>query len=160
MYISTRRGGSNIYAIDVTPTSKLTSTATTNGVAPKLMWVIRGGATTGYGSLAQTWSRPLVTKIRSGTGVGSGADAESQTKTVLMFAGGYDTTNDIQIPAPTGNGNAIYIIDPLTGERLWWAGNTSSGAELTLAGMDYSIPSDLTLIHSNGDGAQARAYCG
>lgn len=160
MFISTRRGGNDIYAIDVTPTSMLTSPTTTGGVAPKLMWVIRGGVTTGYGSLAQAWSRPLVTKISYGTGTGSGATAESQTKTVLMFGGGYDLLNDGQIPAPTGAGNAIYIVDPLTGERLWWASNTASGADLTLAGMDYSIPSDLALIDANGDGATDRVYVG
>ena len=160
MYISTRRGGKNIYCLDVTPTSKLTSQTALGGVAPKLMWVIRGGVTTGYNSLAQTWSRPLITKIRSGTGNISEGYEESETKRVLIFGGGYDTLNDIQIPAPSASGNAIYIADALTGERIWWASNTSSGADLTLAGMDYSIPSDLSLVDANGDSATDRIYVG
>jgi type IV pilus assembly protein PilY1 len=57
-------------------------------------------------------------------------------------------------------GNAIYIVDPLTGERLWWASNTGSGATLEVSGMDFSIPSDLALMDPDGDGAVDRIYVG
>lgn len=159
LYISTRRGGRNIYALDVTPSSPISSPTATGGVLPKLMWAIRGGTSTGYAALGQTWSRPVVRKISRGTGVGTGADAESALTKVLFFGGGYDPTNDLQIPAPTTSlGNAIFIANPLTGERIWWASNT--GADLNLTNMQYSIASDLTLMDANGDGAVDRLYVG
>lgn len=158
VYFGLRRGGRNIYALDVTPASILTSPSATGGITPKLMWVIQGGVSTGYGSLGQTWSRPTIANIRTGTG-GSGASATSQNTKVLMFAGGYDPANDSSIPAPTTSmGNAIYIVNPLTGQRIWWASNT--GADLNLTNMQFSIPSDLTLMDANGDGAIDRIYVG
>jgi len=160
MYIAMRRGGRNIYAFDVTPTTKLTSATATGGVQPKLRWVIRGGTSTGYAALGQTWSRPVVRTIRSGTGTGSGTTAESATRKVLFFGGGYDAVNDLYIPAPTTTlGNAIFIADPDTGERIWWASSDTS-ANLVLPRMEYSIPSDLALMDSNGDTAVDRIYVG
>jgi len=49
VYVGMRRGGSNYYALDVTDRN-----------APKLKWVLRGGAggTTGFSELGQSWSRP------------------------------------------------------------------------------------------------------
>ena len=163
VYIGMRRGGNNYYALDVTPGSKLTSASTVGGIAPKLLWVIKGGSTgsAGYAALGQTWSKPAVAKIRFGNGIGSGAIAESASKTVLIFAGGYDASQDNVIPIPsTGGGNAIFIADIDTGERLWWASGSTSGADLALANMSYSIPSDLTLMDANGDGNVDRIYTG
>jgi type IV pilus assembly protein PilY1 len=161
MYFSMRRGGRNIYALDVTPTATLTSVTATGGINPKLMWVIRGGTSTGYAALGQTWSQPLIRTIRMGTGAGSGTTAESALTKVALFAGGYDPTNDLQIPAPTtSQGNAIFIANASTGERIWWASGASSGADLQLNNMDYSIPSDLTPLDSNGDSAVDRIYVG
>ena len=161
MFIGMRRGGRNIYALDVTPGSKLTNATSVGGITPKLLWVIQGGTSTGYTALGQTWSKPALTKISYGTGTGSGANAESTTKSVLIFGGGYNTTADEQLIAPAAaNGNAIFIIDPATGERIWWASSSTSGANLALTGMDYPIPSDLALLDANGDGATDRIYVG
>ncbi len=156
IFIGMRRGGNNIYAFDITPTTKLTDPAALGGVKPKLLWVIRGGVTPGFTNLAQTWSKPSVTQIRYGTATAG----NSAPKTVLAFGGGYDTLNDGATPAPSASGNAIYLVDPDTGERLWWASGTGSGADLELAGMNFSIPSDLTLMDSNGDGSTDRIYVG
>lgn len=161
MFIGMRRGGRNIYAFDITPSSTLTN-STVGGLVPKLMWVKRGGTDSEYLSLGETWSRPQVARIRFGS---STTTTDSAFKTVLMFAGGYDPHQD---SAPGGGpwvgadsmGNAIYIVDPLTGERLWWASNTGSGATLEIAGMDFSIPSDLALMDPDGDGAIDRVYVG
>src|SRR5207302_4300883 len=79
---------------------------------------------------------------------------------VLLFAGGYDTNQDNAIPAGTDStGNAIYMVDPLTGSRIWWAGSDSH-ADLVLAQMKYSIPSDLMIEDTNGDGLIDRIYVG
>jgi len=161
IYVGSRRGGRYIYALDVTPTSKVSSASSTTDIKPKLLWAIRGGVSDGYDALGETWSRPLVRNIRMGNGKGTGADAESATTRVLMFGGGYDDINDYQIPAPgTTRGNAIFIADPATGARLWWASGVGSGADLELTGMDFSIPSDLAAMDANGDGSIDRIYVG
>lgn len=160
-YMGMRRGGRNIYALDLTPTSKLTSASAVGGVVPKLLWVIHGGTTTGYDSLGDTWSKPSVTTVRFATGVGSGTSAQSALKKVLMFGGGYNVTSDNVLPAPAVSvSNAIFMADPATGERLWWASGAASTADLKLTGMDYPIPSDLALMDANGDNATDRIYVG
>jgi type IV pilus assembly protein PilY1 len=159
LYVNMRRGGKNIYALDVTPSSILSNPSTTAGnVAPKLMWVIRGGITPGYGSLSNTWSRPVVARVYYNS---------STTKTVLLFGGGYDIVNDAATPAsPTAEGNAIYMVDPATGERLWWASAPNAGCiapecpDLALTNMVYSIPSELGLMDANLDGRIDRIYVG
>jgi type IV pilus assembly protein PilY1 len=160
MYIGMRRGGRNIYAFDVTPSSKMTSQSAT--VTPKLMWVINGGSGN-FVNLGQTWSRPKVTRIRyncTGTVCNDDGSTHSNSKMVLIFGGGYDTNQDNAIPAgPDSMGNAIYIVDPKTGQRIWWTSSDAT-ASLPLSGMLYSIPSELTLLDSNGDKYTDRIYVG
>ncbi|BAU47701.1 hypothetical protein SVA_1125 [Sulfurifustis variabilis] len=173
MYIGMRRGGNNIYAFDVTPTAALDDPAYTSGISPKLMWVIRGGPSgdTAYRRLGQTWSKPAVARIRFGcSGAGCETADDSSAKTVLIFGGGYDPSEDdvmpVQAAATAANkiGNAIYVVDPETGERLWWAsdGPDSAGNSptLTLSNMKFGIPSDLALMDSNRDGEVDRIYVG
>lgn len=160
MYISMRRGGRNIYAFDVTPTTKMTSQ--TDTLSPKLMWVITGGSGD-FARLGQSWSRPVIARVAwkcSGTECddGNALTDDSESRTVLMFAGGYDENKDNGWSAD-GVGNAIFIVDPLTGARLWWA-SSDSNATLVLPGMVHSIPSDLALMDSNADGAIDRVYVG
>ncbi len=165
LYIGERRGGRNIYAFDVTPdgTSPLTDPTQVGGVNPKFLWRIKGGTTSGFGALGQTWSRPTVTKIR----VKGATAGDSTVKTVLIFAGGYDATtldapgtNKVVPPGADTMGNAIYIVDPLDGSLVWSAGVTGSGANLTHDNMKYAIPSDLALMDTNGDGATDRIFVG
>lgn len=162
MFISTRRGGRNIYGFDATPSSTMTSQSDT--VTPKLMWVIQGGVGD-FAKLGQTWSYPQIARIRYNC-TGSVCNDnnpntdDSNSRIVLMFAGGYDTNQDNGIPAGTDSmGNAIYFVDPLTGARIWWA-SSDAGATLVLPQMKYSIPSDLALVDSNGDGKVDRLYVG
>jgi type IV pilus assembly protein PilY1 len=161
LYIGMRRGGRNIYAFDVTPSATVTSDSDT--FTPKLMWVIQGGAGD-FAKLGQTWSRPILTRLRfkctgSTCDDGNPATDDSESRTVLVFAGGYDTNQDNAIPATTDTiGNAIYVVDPLTGSRIWWASN--SGATLNLSKMKYSIPSDVALVDTDGDGSSDRLYVG
>ncbi len=162
MYIGMRRGGRYVYAFDVTPTSTLTDpnaiSTTTSGIVPKLLWVIRGGVDADYARLGQTWSRPVIARIRWSKG---GSTTDSEYQTVLIFGGGYDPNQDRAAwPGKDSYGNAVYMADPLTGARLWWASNAGSGANLELPYMDYSIPSDLALMDPDGDGAIDRIYVG
>ena len=51
--IAQRRGGDNMYALDLTPTAILTATSST--LVPKFLWHI-SPAKAGYSRLGQTWS--------------------------------------------------------------------------------------------------------
>lgn len=161
MFVSMRRGGRNIYGFDATPTATMTAQADT--VTPKLMWVIEGGGGD-FAKLGQTWSVPRITRIRykcSGAVCNDGNPNTDDTKSrvVLIFAGGYDPNQDNGIPATTdAMGNAIYIVDPFTGARIWWA--SDAGATLNLAKMKYSIPSELALVDTDRDDNVDRVYVG
>lgn len=142
LYVGMRRGGNNYYALDVTDTS-----------APTLKWVILGGASgnANFTELGQTWSRPTVTRIPYGAG----------SKTVLIFGGGYDSAQDANpLNADDSIGRAIYIVDADTGQRLWWAGASDSGADLELPTLTNSIPSEVTTFDSDLDGDTDRLYVG
>ena len=162
MYIGMRRGGRNLYAFDVTPAAKMT--VQTDTVTPKLKWVIEGG-TGNFAKLGQTWSRPKVARIRakcSGSTCddGNATTDDSESRMVLIFGGGYDIIQDNSIPAgPDSMGNAIYIVDPFTGERIWWA-SSDTGASKVLSNMKYSIPSEITALDTNGDKSVDRLYVG
>jgi type IV pilus assembly protein PilY1 len=133
-----RRGGNFYYAMDVTDRAN-----------PRVLWKITGGAGD-FVELGDTWSKPVLRKIRLG----------GDDRLVLIFGGGYDTNQDaVSERTPDGVGRAVYIVDAETGQRLWWAAD-DPGASLTLTDMDYSIPSDVAAIDSNGDGYANILYVG
>ena len=136
MYIGMRAGGKNIYAFDI-------SSPTT----PKLMWVVNGGIAP-FAGLAQTWSSPKPTNVTWGGAL----------KTVLIFGGGFPGEDETL--GTVVSGNAIFMVDAITGSLLWSAGPASSTANLKLTGMDYPIPSDLTFVDRSGDGTTDRIYVG
>ncbi len=149
-YISMRRGGRNIYALDVTPTSTITEPTSTTTISPKLLWRIEGGSGD-YTKLGQTWSKPQVVKMW----VKSGSD--SYRKDVLIFAGGYHTDQDSSFGV-SGYGNAIFVVDADDGSLIWSA--SDSGADLNFTDMVYPIPSDLAALDSDGTGVVDRIYFG
>ena len=135
LYITMRRGGKNIYALDVT-----------NRTAPELLWVIKGGSGK-YQELGETWSEVNVEKVKHG-----GSD-----KIVLVFGGGYDNSQDgASVITPDGVGRAVYIANAKTGERLWFAGKGSSTNPTT--DMEYSIPARVKPLDISGDGYMDRLY--
>jgi len=164
LFVGMRRGGDKYYALNVTPstgTGPLTDPLLANQVAPTLMWRIEGGASAPGGSfprLGQSWSQPKLATIALGTTTAG----ISVTKTVLIFAGGYDDTTQENSFGPGGLGNAIYIVDPTDGSRLFWVSGFDHTASdgVTVPGMDYPIPSDLSLMDSDGDGITDRLYVG
>ncbi len=168
VFIGMRRGGRDIYAFDLTPEpgSPLTTSSAIGAIKPKYMWRIKGG-TGNYTLLGQTWSKPLLAKVwvKCPTSTACPGTTDSMLKDVLIFAGGYDPNFDGNdtYALPTGSdstGAAIYMVDPENGSREWWAAGTSSGADLVLSNMQYSIPSDLALLDSDGDRAVDRIYVG
>lgn len=127
-----RRGGNSYYALNVS-----------NPTNPSLEWQINS-TDNDFGKMAQTWSRAsLVSVNRGGT-----------KERVLMFGGGFDAAKVDDTTAPTAaNGNAIFMVD-INGKLVWTVDNTDHGD------MDYSIPSDLTIIDSDNNGMVDRAYFG
>jgi type IV pilus assembly protein PilY1 len=143
LYAGMRRGGDNYYAFDVTDRAH-----------PVLKWQITGGSGD-FADLGQTWSRPVATKIKF-----NGVD-----RNVLIFGGGYDTNQDANtLPSADSTGDAIYIVDADTGQRLWWASsdtsNVSDQPNLVLSKMTNSIPSDPAVIDIDNDGLADYLFVG
>ena len=135
LYLTMRRGGNNIYALDVT-----------NRSAPVLKWVIKGGEGD-FTKLGQTWSQPKVAKVKF-----NGADRQ-----VLIFGGGYDVDQDGYTERSADDvGNAIYMVDASTGERLWWS--SATGSNKNIGSMSYSIPAGVTAIDVDTDGYTDRFF--
>lgn len=137
LYLTMRRGGNNIYALDITDRAN-----------PALKWVIRGDtdnnaqadASGDFARLGQTWSAPQLAKVWLG-----GTDRQ-----VLFFGGGYDRDADGETTIQNNDiGNAIYMVDAETGALLWSASNSSG--DLNISGMNYGIPAALTLVDINQD---------
>ena len=134
LYITMRRGGNNIYSLDVTDRN-----------APQLRWVIKGGEGD-YSEMGQTWSTVNVEKVKDGT-------AE---KVVLIFGGGYDEDqDDVTVRTADDQGRAVYIADAETGGLIWSAG---PGGNLVLSDMEYSIPARIKPLDMSGDGFIDRLY--
>ena len=160
MYIGMRRGGRNLYALDVTPPAILT-TAVPGGIKPKLLWRIIGGSNDAdgdYSRLGETWSRPRVASISVDDGSGG-----TTRKTVLLFGGGYDDaalSNNFGTELVDPNkGNAIYIVDADDGTLMRWI-SSDSNADIVVSGMVHAIPSDLAVMDSDANFAVDRIYVG
>ena len=151
-YIGERRGGSNYYALDISPSSAITNVNSLNEIHPKLMWRIEGDSGD-FARLGQTWSKPQRTRLQMTVGT------DIEIKDVLIFGGGYDTGNDSNYGPASNKGNAIFVVDALTGQRLWWASSDPS-ADVVVPDMKYAIPSDVRLLDTKSDGSADRIYVG
>lgn len=144
LYVGMRRGGRNYYALDVSDRAN-----------PKILWTIKGGVDSGFNNLGQTWSQPIKSRIKLGTTV----------RDVLIFSGGYASNNNQDVSklrdglATDTDGNAIYIVDAMSGALLW-RGSNASGSDLVLADMKYSIPSNIAGADINGDGLMDVLFVG
>ncbi len=154
LYVAMRRGGRTVYALDVnTPTD------------PKYLWKI-SNETAGFTELGQTWSNLVVVEGLAGLGF-----------PVLVFGAGYDpnvedippsdiitaTSASITTAAGTFNrtmGRGLFVVNALTGARVWSAGPSGSGATQIVTGMDCAIPGDVTVIKNESGAPTNRAYVG
>jgi len=131
-----RRGGNSYYALDVTDKN-----------APELLWSMQltdGG---------QSWSTPVVTRVDIDT---AGLNAD---KAVVIIGGGYDSVHDTRAHPATADveGANIHMLDLVSGAELWRAGR-DAGADLQLASMTRSIPTQVRVIDMSGDGLADRMY--
>jgi len=141
-YITLRRGGRSLYALDISKRDN-----------PELLWKIQGGEGD-FQRLGQTWSRPVKGQIK----------IADKIRDVLIFAGGYDPSEDAFSGGRGGYrsdealGNALYIVDARTGSKLWSA--SKSGSNLNLADMKYSIPSAVSVLDIDNDGLIDQLFVG
>ena len=136
MFFGMHRGGDSLFALDVTDRND-----------PQVEWII-DGSDTGMDDLAETWSQPLIATV----------DVNGTKKLVAIFGGGYHTSQDFTNATDSG-GNAVFMVDALTGGLIWSAGN-HNGHDLQLNDMDYSIPAALKVLDLNLDGLADRMYVG
>lgn len=135
LYMGMRRGGNSYYALDVSTKA-----------SPTVLFEIEGGSA-GFEKLGQTWSRPVVSKVKIG----------SATKNVLIFGGGYDEDQDSKTVRSADNiGNAVYIVDADTGALLWTASNAD--ADLNMTEMTYSIPARIAVVDRDNDDLADHLY--
>ena len=144
LFLSMRRGGKFIYALDVT-----------NPANPNFLWEI-SNVDTDFAELGRTFSDPKVAFVKG------------YANPVLIFGAGYDANGeDAEPPIADAIGRGIYIVDATTGALVWKAtydtssacSGTTIKAACTVAGMNYSIPSDITLVDRSGnDGYIDRLY--
>jgi len=138
-----RRGGYSYYSLDVT-----------NPNLPAFKWQISKGDV-GFEKLAQTWSRASLVSVQVGTDESATNEKDRILKErVLMFAGGYDADTVDNTSQPTAaSGNAVYMVDE-NGSLIWSIDDNDH------PDMEFSIPSDLAVIDTDGNGAADRAYFG
>lgn len=148
LYLTMRRGGRFIYALDVSEPT-----------APTVLWKI-SNATAGFAELGQTWSRPRVTLLKGYVDAATG-----KSKPVLIFAAGYDPAEDSEPPTANTMGRGIFIVDAVTGALIWRAtssADTSScptGATcVTSSAMSWSFPADISFVDRDSDGYTDRLY--
>lgn len=152
LYVGMRRGGRSYYALDIS-----------NPTAPTLMFSITGGVTTGFDELGQTFSAPIITKVKF----------NNVTRTVMIFGGGYDATNgdyagttDVNgnvtgVPRDDAVGRNIYMVDALTGAKLWDARTSAVNGRTTptlTSLMTNSFPGNVRAISLRTDGLLEHLY--
>lgn len=113
IYASMRRGGSLLYALDVT-----------DPAAPKFLWK---KSNSDIAILGQTWSEPKVAKIRG------------NTNPVIIMGAGYDAeAEDVSPPGATTRGKAVLVLDAITGSLLrTFPTSRSVAADVALIDSDF-----------------------
>ncbi|QQX84808.1 pilus assembly protein PilY [Cupriavidus necator] len=137
LFLTMRRGGRFIYALDVSDPSK-----------PTLLWK-RSNADTYFTEMGQTWSDLRVAKIRA------------TRDPVLIFGLGYDPdANDPVIQQKATMGRGVMVLNAVTGVVLWQAGPSAVTGDtgLNVPEMAYAMPANMAIIDSDRDGYIDRIY--
>lgn len=136
IYLTARRGGRLIYALDVSdPTT------------PKFLWSKDQRA---IPELGQTWSQPKVALLKG------------RANPVLIMGAGYAPEEDADpVVAADTMGRGVLVLDAVTGEVVWAALANCSGLTATCvenSALTHSIAADVTLMDRNADGYIDRVY--
>jgi type IV pilus assembly protein PilY1 len=170
VYFGLRRGGKAYYAMDV---SNPTGT-------PSMLWKITN-ADPDFSELGLTFSTPQVAKVNhDGTqknvliftaGYNGGWDANGAIRIGKDKLAEFSNATEDSAASGGAVGTAVYVVDAVSGKLLWKATNGSSTGlsqaasdstpgVFTHADMDYSMPSDITVVDTNQNGVADRAYVG
>ncbi|WP_349571558.1 pilus assembly protein [Azotobacter salinestris] len=140
IYLTARRGGRLIYALDVTDPK-----------TPKFLW---RKTNADIKELGQTWSQPKVAVL------------SSRTDPVLIMGAGYAPEQDADpVESDDSMGRGVLILDAVTGKVVWAALADCSGVDLASDGVCVStgaptdaVAADVTLVDRNSDGYVDRVY--
>ncbi len=138
LFFGQRRGGNKYYALDVTDPD-----------TPRFLWQ-RDPSNLGFEKLGRAWSTPEVARVNV-----AGATQNNQ-KFVLIFGGGYDIDQDNYAYTTDDDGNALFMVDMMTGALLWTASNAD--ANLNNTAMNHSFPSGITVVDTDNDSFADRMY--
>lgn len=186
-FFGLRRGGRHRYALEITDPDR-----------PRLLWRIGPdglysanaavpGLVTGsaaqFSELALSFGAAAIGRMRITTAPGT-----TVTRPVLLFGGGYNggvaangsrigkdasssraATAAAAVGVDDSLGNALYVVDAVTGELVWKANRSTSSS---IVGYDSatrlfrhplladSIASEITALDTDGDGLTDRLYVG
>ena len=150
-YGGLRMGGEALYGLDLTTRT-----------SPSMMFTITP-TKAGFGRMGQIWSKPTKAKIKR-TSTDTGTD-------VLVFGGGYDMcyeyekfqvgVTDTSLGACSGKsvvkGNAVYIVNAITGDLIWSASSNGSPST-TVNTMTNSVVAGITTLDRDNDGFMDHIY--
>jgi type IV pilus assembly protein PilY1 len=119
LYLTMRRGGSFIYAVDVT-----------NPASPKLLWrKVRGASdSAGWDELGQSWSEPKIVKLSVSMG-----NANNPDNVALIFGAGYQRGAEDTYPCLLDSATTTNVVKKAVGSGS--VVFTSSGS-CTITGRD------------------------
>lgn len=167
VYGGLRMGGESYYGLNVLKPKE-----------PEILFRV-GSDIAGFERMGQTWSKPVLVNVRH----------NGKIKRAMVVGGGYDmcyenprfklnTANpeEFQIKNSAGvvidtcqkseaKGNAVYIIDALTGEKLWSASSVAKVANDAShynqnLNMKHSIVSRISTLDRDADGLVDHLYFG
>lgn len=155
VYGGLSKGGVGLYGLDISSIND-----------PKKLFTIEAG-TSGYGRVGMIMSKPVVGKIKVGTG-------SNATKEVIIFGGGYDKCYEdptFKLNSSTNNisgcniaktkGNGVYIADAKTGELIVSiSGETAGSKNVNVTSMKHSVVSEITTLDRDNDGLIDHLYFG
>jgi len=130
LYAGMRRGGRDYWVLDLSDREN-----------PKFKAQIAGGVGD-FVELGETWSKPTLARI----------DIAGDIRQVLIFAGGYDNSQDDKKTRIEDTvGRAIYIVDAENPTDILWSGSGNPQAASfsnteRFEKMRYSIPSDVLVV--------------
>ncbi len=128
------RGGNRYYAIDIAAADD-----------PKLLW----STALPSGVPVESRAEPVVSRLAIE------GSRQSVGDWVVLLAGGYDRQFDSVHADSAGAGNALHLLDAITGQELWSGGGDDG--DLKIAGL-ASLPSAPRALDLDGDGFLDRVY--
>jgi len=137
IYLTARRGGRLIYAMDVT-----------DPMQPGFLW---SKTSADIPELGQTWSQPKVALL------------QGRDNPVLIMGAGYASEEDDDPVASSDSmGRGVLILDAVTGDVVWAALPSCEGLLanncVATADLTHSVAADVTLLDRNSDGYIDRVY--